>query len=136
MKILSMNETETPVIPIVPARELSNAGGVEELMSLMDVFYGEQTEYFRARKALEEVTEYAQAMHHLNICPMMLSTPLNELQNDADYELSDSVATILYCVQRRADKAGMKFVDALNLLVRMAHDKITGRMKDPDYLRK
>lgn len=109
--------------------------GVEDLLYLMDKNYGKESEYFRARKALEEATEYAQAMHHLNVCPMLMQTTTEQLQHDADYELSDMVATVLHCVKVRADKAGMPFVDTLNLLVKMAYDKISGRQIDPDYLR-
>lgn len=132
MKIVNENE----IVPIKPVRPLDDYPmGIEDLLWIINLRSGSDSEYLRARKALEEATEYAQAMHHLSICPGITETSTEKLQYDADYELSDMVATVLYCVKVRADKAGMNFVDALNLLVKMAYDKISGRQIDKDYLR-
>lgn len=131
-----METKEKKIIPIRAVRPMEDYPmGIEDLLWIMNKNYGEESEYNRARKALEEATEYAQAMHHLNVCPMLMQTTTEQLQHDADYELSDMVATVLHCVKVRADKAGMPFVDALNLLVKMAYDKISGRQVDPEYLR-
>lgn len=131
-----METKEKKIIPIRAVRPLDDYPmGIDDLLWIIEKNHGEESEYFRARKALEEVTEFAQAMHHLNVCPHVMETTTERLQYDADYELSDAVATILYCVKVRADKAGMQFVDALNLLVKMAYDKISGRQVDPEYLR-
>lgn len=123
-------------IPIVAIRDLSDHPyTVRDLMDLMTELFGKTSDNYRARKALEEVTEYAQAMHSLTIGQALMDVRAERLQFEADYELSDSLATILYCIKRRADKAGMSMVDAMNLLVKMAYDKISGRRVDPDYLR-
>lgn len=111
----------------------------DALMKLMDEQYGGESDRERARKSHEENTEYVQALHLYKIALTNsageVSELLEHLENEMDYELSDSLATLLHCIHRRARELGKDDQEVIGQLVTMAYDKIYGRKTDKNYLR-
>lgn len=111
----------------------------DSLMRLMDEEYGHETDRERARKSHEENTEYVQALHLYKLAQSNsageVSELLKRLENEMDYELSDSLATLMHCIHRRAMELGKEDQEVIGQLINMAYDKISTRRGDKNYLR-